>query len=226
MARHIVFEGLDGGGKDTTIALVQEWLEDTGRTVFRTRQPTDHPVGQTCRGFFDTAREIWPLDSDRAAFFGLMMMADMLHHDHVEIKHELALHREYDKHWILQSRSWISTWCYQAKCEGIQTFIEKELIGLHRITTPQVVVFLKAPVDVCLERIRQRGEGFVDAFERREVIEQVQSEWDKLKPRLTSAGLLYKPIHVLEIDTSENDPQQVLLTVQKFLSERELIYGT
>jgi dTMP kinase len=45
----VTFEGGDGSGKTTQAALLQEWLEASGRTVVRTREPGGTEVGVLIR---------------------------------------------------------------------------------------------------------------------------------------------------------------------------------
>lgn len=45
----ITLEGGDGSGKTTQSNLLAQWLEDTGRTVVRTREPGGSEVGQLIR---------------------------------------------------------------------------------------------------------------------------------------------------------------------------------
>ncbi|QKJ21094.1 dTMP kinase [Microbacterium hominis] len=45
----VTFEGGDGSGKTTQSALLEDWLEDAGRTVVRTREPGGTEVGRLVR---------------------------------------------------------------------------------------------------------------------------------------------------------------------------------
>ncbi|WP_261165995.1 dTMP kinase [Microbacterium sp. Marseille-Q6965] len=47
--RWITLEGGDGSGKTTQAALLQEWLQQRGRTVVRTREPGGTEVGRLIR---------------------------------------------------------------------------------------------------------------------------------------------------------------------------------
>lgn len=71
----ITFEGGDGVGKTTQAALLQEWLEQQGRTVVRTREPGGTEVGVLIRDIVLHHRgEVSP----RAE--ALLYAADRAHH--------------------------------------------------------------------------------------------------------------------------------------------------
>ena len=76
----ITFEGGDGSGKTTQARLLQEWIESTGRTVVRTREPGGTDVGRTLRELVlhhraaDGTSDIGP----RAE--ALLFAADRAHH--------------------------------------------------------------------------------------------------------------------------------------------------
>ena len=45
----LAFEGGDGAGKSTQLALLRQWLESLGRTVVVTREPGGTPFGRHVR---------------------------------------------------------------------------------------------------------------------------------------------------------------------------------
>ena len=47
--RFIVFEGIDGAGKTTQIELLEKKLQDEGRRVYRTAEPTESVTGGLLR---------------------------------------------------------------------------------------------------------------------------------------------------------------------------------
>lgn len=48
--KFIVFEGIDGSGKSSVSAKIEERLKAAGRKVLRTREPGGTPIGEKCRG--------------------------------------------------------------------------------------------------------------------------------------------------------------------------------
>jgi len=214
MGRHIIFEGPDGSGKSTAIAATQDWLEETGRKVWVTNSPSYYPVGAIARSYFTKAETLFPDDETRAAFIGALFSADMLEHD-VEIRRKLT-EEEGDDIFVLQSRSWISTYCYQAKCKGIQRFLLDEV--RPRVHAPDAVIFLSADLDLCMERVRSRDKAIVDMFEKKATLQQVMDQWNFLGKYLTNT-------HVLSCDTTEATPEETLGRIQDFFSGWGLVHG-
>jgi thymidylate kinase len=216
MSRHIVFEGLDGSGKDTAIGMAKEWLEETGRTAWTTRTPSYLPVGQALQGYFKRGETLFPDPTDRAAFFGSLFAADMLEHD-LEVRAQLAVGGRGDRFCVLQSRSWMSTYSYQYECAGVRALLKDVVVP--RIHQPDVVVYMHADIDVCLQRVRQRDRMVVDMYEKGSVLKTVHSAMMSL---INSDELPY-PVHI--IDTSTVPPEAVLEEVQTFLAEKSIVYG-
>ena len=46
---YICLEGIDGSGKSTQILMLEKWLKDIGRKVFRVTEPTESPAGVLIR---------------------------------------------------------------------------------------------------------------------------------------------------------------------------------
>ncbi|WP_417540160.1 dTMP kinase [Microbacterium maritypicum] len=99
----ITLEGGDGSGKTTQSNLLAQWLEDSGRTVVRTREPGGSEVGQLIRDIVLHHRgEIAP----RAE--ALLYAADRAHHVATVVRP--ALHRG---EIVLQDRYLDSSVAYQ-----------------------------------------------------------------------------------------------------------------
>lgn len=81
----VTFEGGDGVGKTTQAALLQQWLEQSGRAVVRTREPGGSEVGQLIRDIVLHHRgDIAP----RAE--ALLYAADRAHHVQTVVRPALA----------------------------------------------------------------------------------------------------------------------------------------
>ncbi|EYT61556.1 MULTISPECIES: dTMP kinase [Microbacterium] len=99
----ITLEGGDGSGKTTQSNLLAQWLEDSGRTVVRTREPGGSEVGQLIRDIVLHHRgDIAP----RAE--ALLYAADRAHHVATVVRP--ALHRG---EIVLQDRYLDSSVAYQ-----------------------------------------------------------------------------------------------------------------
>ena len=214
MGRHIIFEGLDGAGKSTAIGITKEWLEEAGRTVWTTDSPSYHPVGTLTKSYFHKALKMFPDDKKRAAFMGCLLSADMLEHD-LEIRKKLE-EEEGDDLFVLQSRTWMSTYCYQAKSKGMQMFLLDEI--RPQLCVPNAVVFVYADVNVCMERIQSRDKKIVDMYETKGMLQQVLDHWNFL-------GKYMNGIHVLSIDTTHITTEETLSKIQDFLSRWGLVHG-
>ena len=214
MGRHIIFEGPDGSGKSTAIQMTKEWLEETGRKVWVSDTPSYYPVGALNRSYFPKAEKLFPNPETRALFLGCLFSADILEQD-LEIRRKVE-EEDGDDIFVLQDRSWISTYCYQAKSRGLQTFILNEI--RPKLHTPDAIVFLQADLDVCLKRVQDRDKKNMDLFERKSVLQQVLDQWRFLGKYLTAT-------HVVDCDTTTETPEEVLARMQDFFSGWGLVHG-
>ena len=73
--KFIVFEGLDGSGKSTQLALLEQRMTALGRRVFRTAEPTGRDTGKAIRRALSGAE--MRSSSELAALF----LADRIAHN-------------------------------------------------------------------------------------------------------------------------------------------------
>ena len=59
----VTFEGVEGAGKSTQIALAESWLRGLGREVLTTRQPGGCPLGLELRRILLDARNVRIVDA-------------------------------------------------------------------------------------------------------------------------------------------------------------------
>ncbi|MDR3089764.1 MAG: dTMP kinase [Desulfobulbaceae bacterium] len=157
--RLIVFEGIDGMGKSSQLALLADVLRGIGLPVITTREPTDGPHGRVIREMF-IGRDRYSPEEELAAF-----IADRRWH----VEHELRPRLAAGIH-VLCDRYYLSTIAYQG-AKGLDT---QAIIAAHAFAPPPDLAFLlDAPPDVGIGRIRQRGD-LPNDFERLDSLEKTR----------------------------------------------------
>lgn len=172
--RFIVFEGIDGAGKTTQIELLETYLRERGRKVFRTAEPTDSTIGRMLRDALSgraprTACEL-------AALFTL----DRVSHN-VDPENGIgqALARGMD---VICDRYYYSTLAYQGS-ETDAKWVRDMNLNCPEIRRPDLCVFLDLSPEESMARISHRNASR-EIFETRERLERVRAQfyrvWNEL----------------------------------------------
>src|SRR5690554_4018885 len=101
----IAFEGIDGSGKSTQIALLRSRLESLGYQVHQTCEPTTGPIGRMIRDIFSGKME-----GNHHTIAGLFV-ADRLHH--ILNKKDGLIAQLTRGHVVLTDRYVLSSYAYQ-----------------------------------------------------------------------------------------------------------------
>jgi dTMP kinase len=156
--KFITFEGGEGTGKSTQAAILVQRLETYGLAVQLTREPGGSPGAEIIRHVLLTGAAK-PLGADVEA-----MLFAAARDDHVQCTILPALR---SGKWVVCDRFADSTRVYQ----GILGQVDQKLINvLERVSvgelSPDLTVILDLPVQVGLERAKQRrGSARADRFE-------------------------------------------------------------
>ena len=156
--KFITFEGGEGTGKSTQAAKLAQRLESCGLSVQLTREPGGSPGAEIIRHVLLTGAAK-PLGADVEA-----MLFAAARDDHVQCTILPALR---SGKWVVCDRFADSTRVYQ----GILGRVDQKLINvLERVSVgelaPDLTVILDLPVQVGLERAKQRrGDAEADRFE-------------------------------------------------------------
>lgn len=147
----ITFEGGDGSGKTTQIALLASWLESHGHTVCLTREP----------GGTDLGRELREIILHSTGFIApraeaLLYAADRAHHIHTVVRPALARGEI-----VLQDRYLDSSIAYQGagrvldpeEIEGLSLWATENLL-------PDITFVLDVPASIAKERQDQTERKF------------------------------------------------------------------
>lgn len=158
-ARFITVEGIEGVGKSTHMAFIQQWLEARGVKVEISREPGGTPLAEQIRDLLLSPRtENMPEMAEL-----LMMFAARSVHLENRIRPALEQGR-----WLLCDRFTDATFAYQGAGRGMDIAriaeLEETVQGNLR---PHMTLLLDAPVEIGLGRARARGEA--DRFEQEAV---------------------------------------------------------
>lgn len=194
--RFITIEGIEGVGKSTNMAFVQQRLQAVGREVVVTREPGGTPLGEAIRGLLLDPQYT---GMDSTCELQLMFAARAEHLARV-IRPALA-----QGQWVLCDRFTDATYAYQGGGRGIDTDIiarlEELVQGEFR---PDLTLLLDVPVAVGLARANSRSDP--DRFEQEQVdfFERVRQAY------LEMAAAAEDRYHIIDATQSLDDVQKQL----------------
>jgi len=178
--KFLVLEGIDGSGKSEQCRRLCAWLETRGHRVVSTREPTDGPFGRRYREWARGAFEATPdevlgffLEDRREHLKGVVLPA-------LERGEIVVCDRYKD-----------SSLAYQA-AQGIDRARLGALFGAREFLAPDLVLWLRVPIAVAMERM---GERASERFERAEFLARVDAEYARLGLEAIDADA---PVEVVE----------------------------
>ena len=163
----IVFEGTDGTGKSTQLALLNRYLLDKGYPALITREPTEGQYGKKIRSLY-----MHRCSCSREEELELFL-ADRREHVEQLLAPALAQGKI-----ILCDRYFLSTAAYQ----GTRGFDPETILRMnHFAPDPDLALLFQASVDTGLNRITSgRGEELND-FEQKDSLKQVATIFSSIK---------------------------------------------
>ena len=174
--RFVTFEGIEGVGKSTQLALAADWLRERDIGFVTTREPGGTPLAEALRGLL--------LEPGHGRMNGttelLLMFAARASHVAERIAPALA-----QGLWVLCDRFTDATRAYQGAGRGMSSSWIDQLAAIaHPGLTPDLTLVFDAPVDVALARARARP-GRPDRFEEEELafFERVRGAYRDLAAR-------------------------------------------
>ena len=152
--KFITLEGIEGSGKSTNLVTIKSILDQYKIDYVLTREPGGGPLGPHLRKLL--------LDKDQSispSVEMLLMMADR--RDHVDN----LINPNLDKGiWVVSDRYLDSTIAYQGGGRQLDINLITSLSASLKLPTPYFTLLFDLPVDVALERAKERSE--LDRFER------------------------------------------------------------
>ncbi len=149
IGRLITLEGLEGVGKSTNMDFIQRKLQDAGIDVDVTREPGGTPLAEKIRELvLDTADESLPDLCELLLIFAARSA-------HLENRIRPALDHG---RWVLCDRFTDATYAYQGGGRGLPIELIASLEDwIQSGLRPDLTILLDTPVEIGLQRIRERG---------------------------------------------------------------------
>ena len=197
--KFITLEGIEGSGKSTNLITIKSILDQYKIDYVLTREPGGGPLGPHLRKLL--------LDKDQSispSVEMLLMMADR--RDHVDN----LINPNLDKGiWVISDRYLDSTIAYQGGGRQLDIDLITSLSASLKLPTPDFTLLFDLPVDVALERAKERSE--LDRFER---------EPQDFHSRIRESYLeLASTNHRIKTIDSSKDFESVSLQVENYLTE-------
>ena len=197
--KFITLEGIEGSGKSTNLVTIKSILDQYKIDYVLTREPGGGPLGPPLRKLL--------LDKDQyisPSVEMILMMADR--RDHVDN----LINPNLDKGiWVISDRYLDSTIAYQGGGRQLDINLITSLSSSLKLPTPDFTLLFDLPVDVALERAKERSE--LDRFER---------EPKDFHSRIRESYLeLASTNHRIKTIDSSKDFESVSLQVEKYLTE-------
>lgn len=197
--KFITLEGIEGSGKSTNLVTIKSILDQYKIDYVLTREPGGGPLGPHLRKLL--------LDKDQSispSVEMLLMMADR--RDHVDN----LINPNLDKGiWVISDRYLDSTIAYQGGGRQLDIDLITSLSVSLKLPTPDFTLLFDLPVDVALERAKERSE--LDRFER---------EPKDFHSRIRESYLeLASTNHRIKTIDSSKDFESVSLQVENYLTE-------
>lgn len=186
----IAFEGTDGSGKSTQIALLANALEEAGIRVALTKEPTDADIGKLLRSYLKGER----ITDHRA--IAPLFAADRL--DHITAEGGI-LDLLSKGNTVLCDRYYLSSYAYQGLDCDIDWVIEVNRKA-RELARPDLHIFLDLPCEISMERVKNRGE--TEIFEQLEQQKRIRDNFYMLFEKLKDEE------NILIIDASRS-PEEI-----------------
>jgi len=173
--KFITVEGIEGTGKSTNLAFVNDLLQARGLEVVMTREPGGTPMAEQIRGLLlDHGHEPVPPISELLLFFA----GRSLH------LHNLIVPALEAGKWVLCDRFTDATRAYQGTGRGQDAErIERLAEWVQEGIEPDLTLLLDAPAEVGMRRAAERGAGDRMDNEERAFYQRVRSGYLALAER-------------------------------------------
>jgi len=174
--KFIVIEGLDGSGQSTQAELLRDFLIRKGFEVILTKEPTlNSEAGKKIRKILDKELKLNPEE-----------LQELFTRDRKEHLKSLIIPALKEGKIVISDRYFFSTFAY-----GVADGLDLDwLIKINNeFLLPDLTFFLKVRPEICIQRIKKRGEG-IKLFEKKEKLEKVWQTYEILPKRFENVYMI------------------------------------
>ena len=165
--RFIVFEGIDGSGKTTQARLLAKRLEENGKKVVMTAEPTDLPTGRALREAL--GGKVKKSECEMAVLF----VEDRIAHN---IAPEVGIEALLEAGaWVICDRYYYSTLAYQGQSTDY-AWVKSMNLDCPQIRKPDLCIYVDLLPEQSLERIR-KGRDSIEIYENIETLSRVREQF-------------------------------------------------
>ncbi len=183
----IVFEGLDGAGTSTQAALLQKGLKKLGVKVNLSSEPTTGPVGTLIKQIMRGRLSFSEFRNETEKQLAYLFAADR--HDHLYNDTDGLVHLISRDYVTISTRYFFSSYAYNARTTEDLKFIERLNLDFP---LPQVIVYLKVPLEESLRRLDKRE--LREFYEREDELKRVAANYKTVFRKIRD--------RVIEVETS------------------------
>lgn len=205
----ISFEGIDGSGKSTAAKALAQYLKGKLLPVVLTKEPGATPLGQQIRTIVQEKKVPVCAESEF-----LLFAADRAQHFEQIVLPALAQHQI-----VISDRMADSSLAYQGYGRGLDlAFIERVNAFAMRSKNPDLVVYMRVPTAVAMERILQRKAALTSfEQEKKDFLERLYQGFE---------AIATKKKNVLTIDANKSQEeviQHVIQAVESWFKSQKII---
>jgi len=193
--KFICFEGLDGSGITTQATLLRNNLQQNGKNVMLTKEPTDGLIGGIIRACL---RKEWKTS---AATLQLLMTADRSHHLN-EIETALKAGKT-----VICDRYILSTLAY-GSLDVDPKFLQQINATFRR---PNLTIIIDTQPKICLERMK-KSRPHLELFEEENKLTIIRNNYLSLKS-------FFPNTHVID---GNRTPEEVMKDIKKVIEKVEI----
>lgn len=143
--KFITLEGIDGAGKSTHLAWLENFLRSKGVQVVTTREPGGTPLGEQLRALLLDHRQFMHAETE-----ALLMFAARREHLDKVILPSLA-----KGDWVISDRFTDASFAYQGGGRGVESdklcVLEQWVQGVFQ---PDLTLYFDVPIDLARQRIQ------------------------------------------------------------------------